>query len=111
MVATFLDDNNREFLQRLRRTAKKTVGLDSGDVKESMTLFEKRRGRRPRCHGIVYLTCAVIGLGGRGVIKTWTEVAARMRLYMLTSDLTSLFPPQFSHWLQVRKVGTVYLFI
>ena len=45
---------------------------------------------------MVYLTCAVIGLGGRGVIKTWTEVAARVRLYMLTSDLTSLVPPQFS---------------
>ena len=56
---------------------------------------------------MVYLTCAVIGLGGRGVIKTWTEVAARVRLYMLTSDLTSLVPPKFSHWLQVRKVGTV----
>ena len=59
---------------------------------------------------MVYLTCAVIGLGGRGVIKTWTEVAARVRLYMLTSDLTSLVPPQFSYWLQVRKVGTVYFF-
>ena len=59
---------------------------------------------------MVYLTCAVFGLGGRGVIKTWTEVDARVRLYMLTSDLTSLFPPQFSHWLQVRKVGTAYLF-
>ena len=46
---------------------------------------------------MVYLTCADIGLGGRGVIKTWTEVAARVRLYMLTSDLTSLVPPQFSH--------------
>ena len=31
---------------------------------------------------MVYLTCTVIGLGGRGVIKTWTEVAARVRLYM-----------------------------
>ena len=30
---------------------------------------------------------------------------------MLTSDLTSLVPPQFSHWLQVRKGGKVYLFI
>ena len=60
---------------------------------------------------MVYLTCAVIGLGGRGVIKTWTEVAARVRLYMLMSDLTSLVPPQFSHWLQVRKAGTVYIFI
>ena len=60
---------------------------------------------------MVYRTCAVIGLGGRGVIKTWTEVTARVRLHMLTSDLTSLFPPQFSHWLQVRNVGTVYLFI
>ena len=59
---------------------------------------------------MVYLTCAVFGLGGRGVIKTWTEVDARVRLYMLTSDFTSLFPPQFSHWLQVRKVGTAYLF-
>ena len=60
---------------------------------------------------MVYLTCAVIGLGGRGVIKTWTEVAARVRLYMLTSDLTSLVPPQFSHWLQVRIVGTVIIII
>ena len=60
---------------------------------------------------MVYLTCAVIGLGGRGVIKTWTEVAARVRLYMLTSYLTSLVPPQFSHWLQVRKVRIVYLVV
>ena len=30
-----------------------------------------------------------------------------MCLYMLTSDLTSLFPLQFSHWLQVRKASTV----
>ena len=59
---------------------------------------------------MVYLTCTVIGLRGLGVIKTWTEVAARVRLYMLTSDLTSLVPPQFSYWLQVRKVGTVYFF-
>ena len=28
-------------------------------------------------------------LGGRGVIKTWTEVAARVRLYRLKFDLTS----------------------
>ena len=59
---------------------------------------------------MVYLTCTVIGLRGLGVIKTWTEVAARVHLYMLTSDLTSLVPPQFSYWLQVRKVGTVYFF-
>ena len=59
---------------------------------------------------MVYLTCAVIGLDGRGVIKTWTEVAATVRLYMLTPDLTSLVPTQFSHWLQVRNVGTVYFF-
>ena len=43
------------------------------------------------------------------MIIAWTEVAARVRLHMLTSDLTSLVPPQFSHWLQVRKVGTVSL--
>ena len=60
---------------------------------------------------IVYLTCAVIGLGGRGVIKTWTEVAARVRLYMLTSALTSLVPLQFSHWLKVRKVGTAHFLL
>ena len=60
---------------------------------------------------MLYLTCAVIGLGGQGVIKIWTKVAARVPLYILTSDLTSLFPPQFSHWLQVRKASTVYLFI
>ena len=49
-------------------------------------------------------------LGGRGVIKTWTEVAARVRLYRLTFDLTSLVPSKFSHQLQVRKVGTAYFF-
>ena len=59
---------------------------------------------------MVYLTYAIIGLGRRGVIKTWTEVDARVRLYMLTSDLTSLVPPKFSHWLQVRKVGTVIFY-
>ena len=59
---------------------------------------------------MVYLTCAVVSLGGRGVIETWTEAAARVRLYKLTSDLTSLVPPQCSHWLQVRKAGTVHLF-
>ena len=55
---------------------------------------------------MVYLNCAVIGLGGRGVIKTRTDMAARVRLNMLTSGLTSLVPPQFSHWLQRRKAGT-----
>ena len=60
---------------------------------------------------MVCLTCAVIGLGGRGVIKTWTEVAARVCLYMLTSDLTSLVPPQLSLWLQVRKVCTANKYI
>ena len=60
---------------------------------------------------MVYLTCAVVSLGGRGVIETLTEAAARVRLYKLTSDLTSLVPPQFSHWLQVRNVGTVHFFI
>ena len=60
---------------------------------------------------MVYLTCAVVSLGGRDVIETLTEAAARVRLYKLTSDLTSLVPPQFSHWLQVRNVGTVHFFI
>ena len=55
---------------------------------------------------MVYLTCAVIGLGGQGEIKIWTEVTGRVHLYKTTSDLTSLVPPQFSHWLQVRKDGT-----
>ena len=60
---------------------------------------------------MVYLTCAVISQGERGVIKTWTEMAARVRLHMLTSDFTSLVPPQFSHWLQVRKVRIAYLVV
>ena len=79
------------------------------EQKEPVTLFEKSRDVGPDV--MVFLTCAVIGLGGRGVIKTWTEVAARVRLYLMTTDLTSLVPPQFSHWLQVRKAGTVYLFV
>ena len=60
---------------------------------------------------MVYLTCPVIGLGGRGVIKIWTDMAARVRLNMLTSGLTSLVPPQFSHWLQGRKAGTKGFFL
>ena len=79
------------------------------DIKEPVTLVEKSRGRRPHYHGLS--ECAIIGLGGRGVIKTWTEATARVRLYMLTSDLTSLVPSQISHWLQVRKVGTVYFIL
>ena len=63
-------------------------------------------------HWVVTLSnCAVVSLDRRGVIKTWTEVAARVRLYMLMSNLTSLVPLQFSHWLQVGKVGTdIYIF-
>ena len=54
---------------------------------------------------LVYLTCAFISLGGRGEISMdWSS--CKVRLYMLTSDLTSLVAQQFSHWLQVRKVGT-----
>ena len=61
---------------------------------------------------MVYLTCAVIGLGGQGEIQHGLKwLHSTVRLYMLMSDLTSLVSPQFSHWLQVRKVGSVYLFI
>ena len=62
-------------------------------------------------HWVVTLSnYAVVSLDRRGVIKTWTEVAARVRLNMLASNLTSLVPPQFSHWLQVGKVGTAYIY-
>ena len=44
---------------------------------------------------MVYLTCAVIGLGGRGVIKTWTEVAATVRLY-LHADFRSHFSGSYA---------------
>ena len=100
---------------------------EGGDVKplalSPSSLYSSRKGTRKNpCHCskrvgdvvpdvMVYLTCAVIGLGGRGVIKTWTEVAATVRLHKLTSDLTSLVPTQFSHWLQVRNVGTVYFLL
>ena len=30
---------------------------------------------------------------------------------MLMSDLTSLVPPQFSHWLQVREGGTLVVVV
>ena len=61
---------------------------------------------------MVYLTCAVIGLGGRGVIKTWSETCGckSARLYMLTSDLTSLVPQQFSQC--TSALGTfLYIYI
>lgn len=55
---------------------------------------------------MVYLTCAVIDLGGRGEMKhglKWLHSAP----YKLTSDLTFrgfLVSPQSRHLLQVRKV-------
>ena len=38
------------------------------------------------------------------MIKTWTEVAARVHLYMLTSDLTSLVPLQLAPVTVLLKV-------
>ena len=74
-----------------------------GTWNNPLTLFKKRRWRRPRCLGLSDI--CFIGLGGRGEISMdWSSCI--VHLYMLTSDLTSLVPQQFSHWLQLRKVGT-----
>ena len=77
-----------------------------GDVKEPVTLFEKSSGRRPNVK--VYLTCAVNCLCGRGCDQNrWAEVAEGVRLYMLTSDLTSLVPPElareYRYWARELK--------
>ena len=58
---------------------------------------------------MVYVTCAVIGLGGWGEIKHGS--GSIVHLYMLMPDLTSLVPPQFSHWLQVREGGTLVVVV
>ena len=65
-----------------------------GDVKEPVTLFIKSRGRRPRCHGLSDL-CRLWMTAN----MDWSGCI--MRLYMLMSDLTSLVPSQFSHWLVI----------
>ena len=49
----------------------------------------------------------MFGLGGRGEIKHGlSDSIVRLYMHWLMSDLTSLVPQQFSHWLRVRKVGT-----
>ena len=74
-----------------------------GDKNEPMTLSKTVGDVGPAV--MVYVTCAIIGLGGWGEIKH--ESGSTVHLYMLMSDLTSLVPPQFSLWLQVRKAGTL----
>ena len=58
---------------------------------------------------MVYATCVVIGLGGWEEIKYGS--GNLVHLYMLMSDLTSLVPPQFSHWLQVREGGSLIVVV
>ena len=82
-----------------------------GDVKEHVTLFEKSRGRRLRCHGLSDLCRLWSRWAWCDQNMDWSGRKSVPLLYMLTSDLTSLVPPQFSHWLQVRKVGTAYIYI
>ena len=72
-----------------------------GYVKEPVTLFEKSRGRRPRRQGLSDL-CRQLSWWARCDQNRWTEVAEGVRLYMLTSDLTSLLPPalarEYRYW-------------
>ena len=76
----------------------------------TLILFEKSRERRPGCHGLSDL-CRHRSAWAR-CDQNMDLSGGKSGLYMLTSDLTCLVPPQFSgHWLQVRKVGTVYFFI
>ena len=76
----------------------------------TLTLFEKSRERRPGCHGLSDLCRHRSAWARCDQNMDWS--GGKSGLYMLTSDLTSLVPPQFSgHWLQVRKVGTVYFFL
>ena len=74
-----------------------------------MTLFEKSRGRWPRCHGLSDL-CHYRS-GWARCDQNMDRSGCKSAPYMLMSDPTSLVPPQFSHWLQVRKVGAVYFFV
>lgn len=59
---------------------------------------------------MVYLTCAG-HWSGVGKVRSYMDWSGcKVRLHMLTSDLTSLVPPQFSLWLQGRKLApTIYL--
>ena len=66
-----------------------------------------KRGIAPSV--IVYLICAFVSLevwGGRSVIK---HRLRRLRSVPLRADLTSLVPPQFSHWLRGRKTRHHFL--
>ena len=70
-----------------------------GDVKECVTLFEKSGEYVP----------LLVWVGEMISNMDWSS--SIVRLYMLTSDLTSLVPLQFSHWRQVRKVVTPVIMI
>ena len=49
---------------------------------------------------MVYLICAVIGLGGRGVIKIWTEVAlhADVRSHLSNSSAIQALAASEESW-------------
>ena len=72
-----------------------------GDVKTPVTLFGKSRGRRPRRQGLSDL-CRQLSWWAMCDQNRWTEVAEGVRIYMLTSDLTSLVPPalagEYRYW-------------
>ena len=57
---------------------------------------------------MVYLTCAIIGLGGRGEIKHGLKQQHSSPLNAYPRD--AYF--RFGHWLRLRKVGTpVYVIL
>ena len=73
---------------------------------ESLTFFQKCR-----ClpSVMVYLTGAVKRLVGWGEITHGLKRLNSALFYMPTSDLTSLFPPQFSPWLQLAPRPPLFL--
>ena len=59
---------------------------------------------------MVYLTCIVIGLCGGGEIIDGLKWQPAAPSPAVTSDLTSMVPPQFRHCLQEKKLAPLRFF-
>ena len=73
----------------------------------TLDIVRKKKDEGPSF--MVYLVCALIDLGGWGETKHGLERLQSAPWHADVRSHLSGFSALFSHWLQVRKVGTVYL--
>ena len=75
--------------------------------KRTLHIVRKKYGMKAPVSWSIWFAPSLVWAGEMTSNMDWSGCI--VRLNMLTSDLTSGFSALFSHWLQVRKVGTVYL--